>query len=57
MTYNFELFLVTKKKKMAHKSKIIQTLSSSNFIYKVKSMIRFFFYDLFILDHSFYTLN
>ena len=27
---------------MAHKYKIIQTLFSSNFIYKVKYMIRFF---------------
>ena len=41
-----ELFLVVKK---AHKYKIIQTLSSSNFIYSVRYMI-IFFYDLFILD-------
>ena len=48
-----ELFLVVKK---AHKYKIIQTLSSSNFIYSVRYMI-IFFYDLFILDSSFSTLN
>ena len=35
-----ELFLVIKKK--AHRYKIIQTLSSSNFIYSVKYMIMFF---------------
>ena len=40
MTYKFELFLVIKKE--AHKSKIIQTLSSSNFIYSVRYMIMFF---------------
>ena len=40
MTYKFELFLVTKK--MACKYKIIQTFSSSNFIYSVRYMIRFF---------------
>ena len=34
------IFLVIQKK--AHKYKIIQTLSSSNFIYWVKYMIRFF---------------
>ena len=50
MTYKFELFLVIpKKKERAHKYKIIQTLSSSNFIYSVRYMI-IFFYDLFILD-------
>ena len=45
MTYKFELFLVIqkrKKKKKAHKFKIIQTLSSSNFIYSVRYMIMFF---------------
>ena len=36
-----ELFLVILKKN-AHKYKIIQTLSSSNFIYSVKYMIMFF---------------
>ena len=37
------MFLVIqKKKKMVHKYKIIQTLSSSNFIYSVKYMIMFF---------------
>ena len=46
MTYKFKLFLVTQK--IAHKYKISQTLSSSNFIYIVRYMIRFF-YDLFIL--------
>ena len=40
MTYKFELFLVIQKK--AHKYKIIQTLSSSNFIYSVRYMIIFF---------------
>ena len=35
-----ELFLVIKKK--AHKYKIIQTLSSSNFIYSVRYIIMFF---------------
>ena len=48
-----ELFLVIKK---AHKYKIIQTLSSSNFIYSARYLIMFF-YDLFILDSSFSTLN
>ena len=45
MTYKFELFLVIqkkKRKKKAHKFKIIQTLSSSNFIYSVRYMIMFF---------------
>ena len=51
--YINELFLVIKK---AHKYKIIQNLSSSNFIYSVRYMIMFF-YDLFILDSSFSTLN
>jgi len=41
MTYKFELFLVIHKK-MTHKYKIIQTLSSSNFIYRIKYIIRFF---------------
>ena len=40
MTYKFELFLVTQK--MDHKYKIIQILSFSNFIYRVRYMIRFF---------------
>ena len=40
MTYKFELFLITQK--MAHKYKIIQTLSSSNVLYRIKYMIRFF---------------
>ena len=57
MTYKFEFFLVIqKKKKKAHKYKIIQTLSFSNFIYSVRYMIMFF-YNLFILDSSFSTLN
>ena len=47
------IFLVIKK---AHKYKIIQNLSSSNFIYSVRYMIMFF-YDLFILDSSFSILN
>ena len=51
--YINELFLVIKK---AHKYKIIQNLSSSNFIYSVRYMIMFF-YDLFILDSSFSILN
>ena len=42
MTYKFELFLVIQKKKKTHKYKIIQTFFSSNFIYRVKYMIRFF---------------
>ena len=54
MTYKFELFLVIQK--MAHKYKIIQTLSFSNFIYSVRYIIMFF-NDLFILDSSFSTLN
>ena len=37
MTYKLELFLVIKKN--AHKYKIIQTLSSSDFIYSVRNMI------------------
>ena len=41
---------------MAYKYKIIQTLSSSNFIYRVKYMNNFY-YGLFILDSSFFTLN
>ena len=40
MTYKVKLFLVTQK--MAHKYKISQTISSSNFIYKVIYMIMFF---------------
>ena len=40
MTYKFELFLVIQKT-MVHKYKIIHILSSSNFIYSVKYMIRF----------------
>ena len=40
MTYKYELFLVIQKK--AHKYKIIQTLTSSNFTYRVKYMIMFF---------------
>ena len=43
MTYKFEFFFsYSKKKKKAHKYKIIQTLSSSNFIYSVRYMIMFF---------------
>ena len=38
MTYKFDFFLVKKK---AHKYKIIQILSSSNFIYSVRYMIMF----------------
>ena len=42
MTYKFELVLVIlKKKKKAYKYKIIQNLSSSNFIYRVRYIIRF----------------
>ena len=55
MTYKFELFLVTQK--MAHKYKISQILSSSNFIFKIRYMIRFkiyiYIYIYFILDSSF----
>ena len=52
MTYKFELFLVTQK--MAHKYKISQILSSSNFIYKIRYMIRFKIYIyIYILDSSF----
>ena len=52
MTYKFELFLVTpKKKKKAYKYKIIQTLSSSNFIYRVSYMIRFFMVYLYWAPH------
>ena len=36
------VFSSTKKKKKAHKYKIVQTLSSSNFIYRVRYMIMFF---------------
>ena len=45
MIYKFDLFFVTQK--MTHKYKIIQTLSSPNFIYRVRYMIMFF-YGLFI---------
>ena len=41
MTFKFELFLVTQKKR-AHKYKTIQTLPSSNLIYRVRYMIMFF---------------
>ena len=41
MTYKFELFLVIQKK--AHKYKIIQTLSSSNFIYRELDILLDFF--------------
>ena len=55
MTYKFELFLVIKKKKKkAHKYKIIQTLSSSNFIYSVRYMIIFFMIYLYWIS-CFYT--
>ena len=40
MAYKLELFLVIQKK--AHKYKIIQILSSSNFICSVRYMIMFF---------------
>ena len=43
MTNKFEFFLVIEKKK-AHKYKIIQNLSSSNFIYRVRYMIRFLWF-------------
>ena len=49
MTYKFELFLVIQKK--AHKYKIIQTLSSSNFIYSVRYMIMFFMIYLYSTPH------
>ena len=50
MTYKFKLLLVNSyTKQKTHKYKIIQTLSSSNFIYSIRYMIMFF-YDLFILD-------
>ena len=50
MIYKFELFLVIQKK-MAHTYKIIQTLSSSNFIYRVSYMIRFFMVYLYWAPH------
>ena len=37
-----------KKKKKAHKYKIIQTLSLSNFIYRVRYMINFFLWFIYI---------
>ena len=46
MIYKFELFLVIQKK-MAHTYKIIQTLSSSYFIYRFRYMIMFFFFVVF----------
>ena len=52
MTYKFELFLVIPKK--AHKCKIIQTLSFSNFIYSVRYMIMFFMIYLYWIP-LFYT--
>ena len=62
MTYKFELFLVTQK--MAHKYKISQILSSSNFIYKIRYMIRFkkkkiyiYIYILYWTPCFLYTLN
>ena len=60
MTYKFELFLVTQK--MAHKYKISQILSSSNFIYRVRYMIRFkyiyiYIYILYWTPRFLYTLN
>ena len=59
MTYKFELFLVTQK--MAHKYKISQILSSSNFIYRVRYMIRFkkyiYIYILYWTPCFLYTLN
>ena len=45
MTYKFELFLVIQKN--GHKNKIIQSLSSSNFIYRVRYMIMFFMFYLY----------
>ena len=45
-----ELFLVIQKKK-AHKYKIIQILSSSNFIYSVRYMIMFFIIYLYWTPH------
>ena len=53
MTYKYELFLVIQEK--AHKYKIIQTLSSSNFIYTVKYMISFFLWFIYIGILVFYT--
>ena len=49
MNYKFELILLTQK--MAHKYKFIQTLSFSNFIYRVRSMIRFFMVYLYWTPH------
>ena len=58
MAYKFELILVIKKKKEggggAHKYKFVQTLSSSNFIYRVKYIIKFFI-DIYIGHLVFYT--
>ena len=40
---------------MAHKYKIIQTLYFSNFIYRVRYMIRFFLWFIYISLLVFYT--
>ena len=42
---------------MAHKSKIIQTLSSSNFIYRVIYMTRFFMVYLYWATHFLHEIN
>ena len=54
MTYKFELLLVIQKN--THKYKIIQTLSSSNFIYSVRYIIMFF-YNLFMSNFWFSIQN
>ena len=53
MIYKFDLFFVTQK--MTHKYKIIQTLSSPNFIYRVRYMIMFFLWFIYIGFLVFYT--
>ena len=50
-----ELFLVIKKK--AHKYKIIQTLSSSNFIYNIRYMIMFFMIYLYCIPRFLHKLT
>ena len=58
MTYKFELFLVIpKKKKKTHKYKIIQTLSSHNYIYKVRYIIMFFMVYLYWTTNFFTKLT
>ena len=48
MTFKFEWFIVIQKKKKAHKYKIIKSLSSFNFIYRVRYVIMFFMVYIYI---------